>query len=72
MENSGKKNNSETTGKNRGLSQSYTGVDNELSGKIIGFAIKVHSALGLGLLESAYQECLFTELKGSSDNNYSL
>ena len=31
---------------------------NELTGKIIGLAIEVHNALGPGLLESAYKECL--------------
>jgi len=35
---------------------------NELSKIIIGKAIEVHKALGPGLLESAYQECLFYEL----------
>jgi len=34
-------------------------TENEISNKIIGAAIKVHTALGPGLLESAYQECLF-------------
>ena len=34
-------------------------MENELSTKVIGAAIKVHSALGPGLLESAYKECLF-------------
>ena len=29
----------------------------------IGCAIEVHKAHGLGLLESAYEECLFYELK---------
>ncbi|MBK7234006.1 MAG: GxxExxY protein [Saprospiraceae bacterium] len=33
--------------------------ENEISNKIIGAAIKVHNALGPGLLESAYQECLY-------------
>jgi GxxExxY protein len=36
---------------------------NELSSKIIGAAIEVHKALGPGLLESAYEECLCYELK---------
>ena len=32
---------------------------NDLTYKIIGAAYKVHSALGPGLLESAYKECLY-------------
>ncbi len=36
--------------------------ENELSNIIIGKAIEVHKTLGPGLLESAYQECLFYEL----------
>jgi len=34
----------------------------ELTRKIIGASIEVHKALGPGLLESAYEECLFYEL----------
>jgi GxxExxY protein len=34
-----------------------------LSYKIIGLAIEVHRQLGPGLLESAYQECLYYEIK---------
>lgn len=37
-------------------------IENELSNKIIGCAIEVHKHLGPGLLESAYQECLYYEL----------
>ncbi len=33
-----------------------------LTGKIIGCAIEVHRALGPGLLESAYEQCLAREL----------
>ena len=35
---------------------------NDLSYKIIGFAYKVHSELGPGLLESTYEVCLEYEL----------
>jgi GxxExxY protein len=35
----------------------------ELTGKIIGCALKVHSILGPGLLESAYRICLIHDLK---------
>jgi GxxExxY protein len=38
-------------------------TENELSYKIIGAAIKVHTVLGPGLLESAYEECLAYELR---------
>lgn len=38
-------------------------IENQITEKIIGCAIKVHQNLGPGLLESAYQECLFYELK---------
>lgn len=36
--------------------------ENEISKIILDCAFKVHSALGLGLLESAYKECLAYEL----------
>lgn len=36
---------------------------NEISGKILEAAFKVHSALGPGLLESAYEACLIHELR---------
>ncbi|MGE5206721.1 MAG: GxxExxY protein [Chlamydiota bacterium] len=35
---------------------------NEITRTIIGAAMKVHSALGPGLLESAYEACLLFEL----------
>ena len=37
-------------------------TENELSHVVIGCAINVHSALGPGLLESAYEACLRYEL----------
>lgn len=36
--------------------------ENEITEQIIGCAMKVHSALGPGLLESAYEACLVYEL----------
>lgn len=36
--------------------------ENELSNIVIGVAIQIHKLLGPGLLESAYEECLFYEI----------
>ncbi len=36
---------------------------NQLTGEIIGAAIKVHRRLGPGLLESAYEACLAHEIR---------
>lgn len=38
-------------------------TENELAKEVIGCAISVHRALGPGLLESAYQQCLAYELR---------
>ncbi|WP_448520554.1 GxxExxY protein [Rhodoflexus sp.] len=38
-------------------------TENELASKTIGVALRVHTALGPGLLENAYKECLFYELQ---------
>jgi len=37
--------------------------ENELSRIVFDCALKVHQTLGPGLLESAYEECLYFELK---------
>ena len=37
--------------------------DNELTSTIIGLAMQVHSALGPGLLESAYKESLYYKIQ---------
>lgn len=36
--------------------------ENEIAHKVIGLAIEVHSALGPGLLERAYEECLYYKI----------
>lgn len=36
---------------------------NEVSGDVVDAAMKVHSALGPGLLEPAYEACLVHELR---------
>lgn len=43
-------------------------IENDLSNIIIGCAIEVHKTLGPGLLESAYQECLYYELRTKNLN----
>lgn len=43
---------------------SFTEINN-ITEQILKCAFKVHSELGPGLLESAYEECLFYELKQS-------
>lgn len=43
-------------------------TENEISKIIFDCALKVHKALGPGLLESAYEECLFYELKKTGLN----
>ena len=40
-------------------------TENELSRVVIGIAMEVHTALGAGLLENAYKECLFYKLNKS-------
>ncbi len=42
--------------------------DNQITKAIIGCAIKVHAALGPGLLESAHQQCRFYELSKTGLN----
>ncbi|MCD0464044.1 GxxExxY protein [Flavobacterium sp. ENC] len=38
-------------------------TENELSKVVFNCSLKVHQTLGPGLLESAYEECLYYELK---------
>ncbi|GAB4287379.1 MAG: GxxExxY protein [Marinilabiliales bacterium] len=43
-------------------------IENVITEKIIGCAIEVHKQLGPGLLESAYEECLYYELQNAGLN----
>ncbi|APZ94670.1 GxxExxY protein [Fuerstiella marisgermanici] len=47
------------------------GEINELTERVVGLAMKVHSALGPGLLESAYEACLVNELNKNEVPNRS-
>ena len=38
-------------------------TENEISSIVIGLAIEIHKKIGPGLLENAYQECLFYKIK---------
>jgi GxxExxY protein len=52
----------EGEGKGATANKKYLIEVDEITSEIIGAAIKVHSALGPGLLESAYEACLMYEL----------
>jgi GxxExxY protein len=41
-------------------------IADELTRRVIGLAIEVHRALGPGLLEAVYEECLCSELGAAS------
>ena len=56
----------ERRGSQRGRRGYAEDVYPELSAAIIGCAMKVHSTLGPGLLESAYEECLCYEMSRAS------
>ena len=40
-------------------------TENEISKIIFSYALKVHKALGPGLLESSYEECMYYDLNKS-------
>ena len=43
-------------------------IENELAKKIYFAALKVHQNVGPSLLESAYEECLYYELRRQTPN----
>jgi GxxExxY protein len=40
-------------------------TENEIANRVIGVAIEVHKALGPGLLENAYKECMYYKINKS-------
>ncbi len=38
-------------------------TENELATRVIGLAINIHRELGPGLLENAYEECLYYKIR---------
>lgn len=47
---------------NRGSQRELPEELNQITGQIVDSAMKIHTALGPGLLESAYEQCLLFEL----------
>jgi GxxExxY protein len=39
--------------------------ENQIATRVVGLAIDVHNALGPGLLEKTYEECLFYKIAKS-------
>ena len=40
---------------------------NQITRQVLGCCIEVHKAVGMGLLESVYEECLFYELSNNTN-----
>ena len=49
--------------KDHEVTQSNLGKENAISKMIVDCAFKIHTSIGAGLLESAYQECMAKEFK---------
>ena len=47
------------------MTRNLEGEFDELSQQVIGCALEVHTQLGPGLLESAYEQCLAHELRSA-------
>lgn len=52
-----------TKGRHKGHQEESRSMnENELANKVIGLSIDIHRSLGPGLLENAYEECLYFKL----------